>query len=99
MSRMLSPKEMLAAESSAAVTLNFKAMEEKPFEDNESEGEDSGDDDGRGSDSDSDNPNDDDSGDGKPHSNSSPRSSNLRSFDKSDQVLNCGIESLTRSST
>jgi len=81
MSKMLSPKEMLAGESSG-INLTFKSLEGKSFDDDESQGndsesenEDSGDEEGSWG-------NDDE------HANSSnPRSSNVRSVDKSDQVF------------
>ncbi len=81
MSKMLSPKEILAGENSG-INLTFKSLEGKSFDDDESQG----------NDSESEN---DDSGDEEgswgnedEHANSSnPRSSNVRSVDKSDQVF------------
>lgn len=81
MSKMLSPKELLAGES-AGVNLTFKSLEEKSFDDDESQGDDS-----ESENEDDDSDNEGDSSDGEDHANgSNPRSSHVRSVDKTDQV-------------
>lgn len=80
MSKMLSPKELLAGES-AGINLTFKALEGKSFDDDESQGDDSDESEHEDSD-DNENSSDEDEHAGS----SNARSSNVRSVDKSDQV-------------